>query len=97
MPFLDQVFRAVHHVTGVTKAKITSRSRRWPIVEARMLVVLLLSRLGYDDLKIALAIERNRTTILKSRHHAEDYLSVSAIFRYKFLKISELYEDSKSI
>lgn len=88
---------AVNRVTGISRTKMLSRSRLWPIVEARMLFVLQLSRLGHDDQQTALALERDRTTILNARHKAEDYISISRAFNDKFNKIKEIYGNAKSV
>lgn len=52
-----------------------------------MLFVLFLARRGHDDQKIAMALERNRTSILKARHTAEDYIKVCSSFFDKFQKV----------
>lgn len=91
------VFNAVSNVTGVSKTKMLSRSRLWPIVEARMLFILLCSRLGQDDLTMAWTLKRVRTTILSARHKAEDYISISKSFSDKFNKISQIYATAKSV
>lgn len=91
------IMDAVVRATGVSKEKMLSRSRLWPIVEARMLFVLLSARMGKDDQFAALALGRNRTTILKTRHHAEDYISISSSFFEKFNKVKKIYGTAKSI
>lgn len=91
------VLNAVYRVTGVSKTKILSRSRLWPIVEARMLFVLIFARLGQDDQQTAWMLDRDRTTILNARHKAEDYIEISKSFSDKFNKIKEIYETAKSI
>ncbi len=91
------VFDAVHRVTSVSKSKMLSRSRLWPVVEARMLFVLFLARRGQDDLQTAWILDRDRTTILNTRHKAEDYIGISKSFLDKFNKIKEIYETAKSV
>lgn len=90
----ENAFNAVYKVTGICQTKVRSRSRVWPVQEARLLFVLFLSRNGYDDQKIAWALERNRTTILHTRHTAENYIKVSGSFHDKFRKITKLYAAS---
>lgn len=88
----DNAFRSVTSVTGISRTKILSPSRVWEIQEARMLFVLLNSRLGQPDSTIALVLKRNRTTVLKSRHAAEEYITISRSFSEKFTKISAAYD-----
>ncbi len=88
---------AVCRVTGISKTKLLSRSRRWHIIEARMLFVLFLSRLGKDDQRLACLLGRDRTTVLKARHNAEDYILISKSFNDKFSKIKEFYGTAKSV
>lgn len=89
------VFDAIYSVTGVSKTKMLSRSRLWPIVEARMLFVLFLARLGQDDQHTAWMLDRDRTIILNARHKAEDYIGISKSFNAKFGKIKEIYDNAK--
>lgn len=88
---------AVSHVTGISKSRILSSSREWPLVEARQLITLVLSKVGYTDESIGLALNRKRPTVLKSRHRAEGYMAVSALFREKFDKAYSRYEHEKSL
>lgn len=94
MQDFDNTFNAVYKVTGICRTKVRSRSRTWPIQEARMLFVLFLARQGHDDQKIAWALERNRTTILKARHTAENYIKISRSFFDKFQKVTKVYAAS---
>lgn len=87
----------VSKVTGVSKSTILSRTRIWPAVEARQLIVLLLSREGATDETISWILNRGRGAILKSRHNATDSLRLSKVFRAKFDKASEMYENQKSL
>lgn len=93
----ELVFDAVSKVTGVSKTKMLSRSRLWPEVESRMLLVLFFVRLGWTDSQTAEWLRRNRTTILNARHKAEDYIGVSKTFKEKFDKVAEIYENAKSV
>jgi len=88
---------AVSHVTGISKYRILSPSREWPLVEARQLVTLVLSTDGYNDESIGYALKRGRCAILKSRHNAKGYMAVSALFREKFDKAYSMYEREKSL
>lgn len=87
----ENIMDAVTKVTGICKRKMLSRSRLWPIVEARMLFVLFMSRTGHIDEVTASALGRNRTTILKTRHTAESYVTVSKSFQDKYAKLSAQY------
>ncbi|MDE7356165.1 hypothetical protein [uncultured Duncaniella sp.] len=87
----------VSRITGVATSTILSRTRKWPAVEARQLIILLLSRDGATDETISWMLNRGRGAILKSRHNAMDALRLSKLFRSKFDKISELYEHQKSL
>lgn len=87
----------VSKVTGVSKSTILSRTRIWPAVEARQLIILLLSRDGATDETISWILNRGRCAILKSRHTATDTLRLSKVFRDKFNKASEMYESQKSL
>ncbi len=91
------VLDAICRITGVSKTKILSRSRLWPIVEARMLFVLFFARLGQNDQMTAFMLDRDRTTILNARHKAEDYIGISKSFLDKFNKLKEIYEVTKSV
>ena len=93
----EMIFAAVARVTGVSKNKMLSRSRSWPEVEARMLFVLLCASFGQDDQTTAWTLQRDRTTILNSRHKAEEYISISKSFKDKYNKIKEIYEAAKSV
>lgn len=87
----------VSKVTGVAKSTILSRTRIWPAVEARQLIILLLYRDGATDESISWILKRGRCAILKSRHNATDSLRLSKLFRAKFDKVSEMYETQKSL
>ncbi|MDE6222588.1 MAG: hypothetical protein K2M49_02735 [Muribaculaceae bacterium] len=87
----------VSKVTGVAKSTILSRTREWPAVEARQLIILLLSRDGATDEAISWMLNRGRGAILKSRHNANDALRLSKLFKTKFDKASEMYEHQKSL
>lgn len=87
----------VSDVTGVAKSTILSGKRVWPAVEARQLIILLLSRDGATDEMISWVLKRGRGAILKSRHSANDALRLSKLFRAKFDKVSSLYEQQKSL
>lgn len=91
------VLDAIVRCTGISKDNILSRSRVWPIVEARMLFILFLSRIGQDDQRTAEQLNRDRTTILKIRHQAEDYISVSKTFCDKYNNLKAIYENTKPI
>ena len=91
------VLDAVYRVTGISKTKMRSRSRLWPIVEARMLFVLFFARLGQDDQQTAWVLDRDRTTILNARHKAEEYIGISKAFNDKFNKIKEIYGSAKPV
>ena len=88
-------FDAVREITGIFKSKILSRSRVWSLVEARMLFVLLLSRQGVCDQKIAWILDRTRPTILAIRHNAENYIKQSRVFADKYALIKQVYESCK--
>lgn len=88
----EPIFAAVTKVTGVSKAKMLSKSRKWPVVEARMLFTLLASKLGQKDHQIAWLLKRARPTILHARHHAQDYITLSKSFCNKFNKITLAHE-----
>lgn len=87
----------VSKITGVSKSTILSRTRVYPAVEARQFIVLLLSRDGATDETISWVLNRGRVAVLNSRHHANDALQFSRLFREKFAKISEMYEHQKSL
>lgn len=87
----------VSKVTRVPKSIILSRTRIWPAVEARQLIVLLLFRDGATDESISWSINRCRSAVLKSRHSALDSVRFSKLFRDKLTKASKLYEAQKSL
>lgn len=91
----DTVFDAVTKVTGISHTRLLSDSRLWPVVEARMLSVLVLNRLGLVDTKIAWMLNRGRSSICKSRHVAEEFLSVSKTFQDKFNKVQTILNPQK--
>lgn len=87
----------VSTVTGISKSIILSPSRTWPAVEARMLIVLLLSHDGATDESTSCVLDRSRVSILKSRHNAIDMMDISKVFRDKFNRIKQMYDEQKSI
>lgn len=56
----DIALAVVSKVTGVAKTTILSRTREWPAVEARQLVILLLYREGATDEAISWMLNRGR-------------------------------------
>ena len=91
----DTVLEAVTKVTGVSKNNILSDLRHWPVVEARMLSALTLSRLGLVDIKIAWILNRGRASICKSRHAGQNLLDVSKTFQAKFQKLQTILNTKK--
>ncbi|MEE0978645.1 MAG: hypothetical protein UH625_04470 [Muribaculaceae bacterium] len=87
----------VSTVTGVSKNTILSPGRHWPAVEARMLIVLLLSNDGATDETISWVLNRKRGAILKSRHNAFDSMDISKTFRDKYQRVKNMYEERKSL
>lgn len=87
----------VSKVTSVAKSKILSATRKWPAVEARQLIILLLHNDGLNDEAISWVLKRTRVTILKARHTANDGLRFSKLFHQKYDKCLTLYEKEKSI
>lgn len=87
----------VSKMTGVSPKTMLSPSRKFKVVECRMLVVLLLKGEGMSDEAIAWTLNRGRVTILHSRRVAEDTLDYSKTFRDKFTKAHELYTEQKSL
>lgn len=87
----------VSKVTGVATSTILSPSREYRAIEARMLIVMLLSRDGATDESISWVLHRKRGAILKSRHNAVATLEYSKVFRDKYSKASDLYEQQKSL
>jgi len=88
---------AVSRVTGVAKSTILSATREYRAVEARMLIVLLLYRDGATDESISWVLNRKRVAILKARHNALSAKNYSKLFRAKFDKALEIYEQQKSL
>lgn len=84
------VIDAVTKVTGISRKKIQSGSRLWPVVESRMISVLVLSSLGLADIKIAWILNRGRSSVCKSRHSAQSLLEYSKTFREKFQKVQSI-------
>lgn len=91
----DIVLDAVTKVTGVSRSRLLSDSRLWPVVEARMLSAIVLNRLGIVDELIGLMLNRGRSTVCKSRHAGEDLLQVSKTFQDKFQKIQTILNYQK--
>lgn len=91
----DTIFNAVAKATGISKARLLSESRLWPVVEARMLATIVLNDLGVVDEKIGLLLNRGRSTVCKSRHTGEDLLQVSKTFRDKFNKVQTILNSEK--
>lgn len=91
----DALFDAVAKVTGISRKRLLSESRLWPVVEARMLSALTLSRLGLVDIKIACILNRGRASICKSRHAGENLLAVSKTFQTKFQKLQTILNQQK--
>lgn len=91
----DTFFDAVTKVTGISRTRLLSDSRLWPVVEARMLSAIVLNRLGLVDEKIATMLNRGRSTMCKSRHAGEDLLQVSKTFKDKFQKLQTILNPQK--
>lgn len=91
----DTFFEAVAKVTGISRTRLLSDSRLWPVVEARMLSAIALNRLGLVDEKIATMLNRGRSTMCKSRHAGEDLLQVSKTFKDKFQKLQTILNPQK--
>lgn len=91
----DTVFDAVTKVTGISHTRLLSDSRLWPVVEARMLCAITLNRLGLVDEKIAIMLNRGRSTMCKSRHAGENLLQVSKTFKDKFQKLQTILTPQK--
>lgn len=87
----------VSKVTGVPKSTILSPCRQWPAVEARMLIVLLLSHDGATDDSTSWVLHRKRGAILKSRHNALNTMDISKVFRDKFNRVKLMYNEQKSL
>lgn len=86
----DTVIDAVTKVTGISRKKILSESRLWPVVEARMISALVFNSLGLSDIKIAWILNRGRSSVCKSRHAAQKLLEYSKTFQGKFQKVQSL-------
>lgn len=93
----DIAISVVSKITKVPKSKILSDSRKFPAVEARMLIVMLLSSEGYTDIEISWGLNRKRGAILKSRHNALNLLAVSKPFRDKYNSAKDAYHEQKSL
>lgn len=91
----DTFFDAVTKVTGISRTRLLSDSRLWPVVEARMLSAIALNRLGLVDEKIASMLNRGRSTMCKSRHAGENLLLVSKTFKDKFQKLQTILNPQK--
>ena len=86
----DTVINAVTRVTGIGRKRILSDSRLWPVVEARMISVLVLNSLGLVDMKIAWILKRGRSSVCKCRHTAKKLLEYSKTFQNKFQKVQSI-------
>ena len=91
----DSVLDAVTKVTGISRTRLHSKSRLWPVVEARMLAAIVFNRLGLVDARIAWLLNRGRSSMCKSRHAGEDLLQVSKTFQDKFQKIQNILNPQK--
>lgn len=86
----DTVINEVTKVTGISRKKILSESRLWPVVESRMISVLVFNSLGLDDMKIAWILKRSRSSVCKSRHTAQNLLEYSKTFQGKLQKVQSI-------
>lgn len=86
----DTVIDAVTKVTGISRKKILSESRLWPVVESRMISVVVFNSLGLTDMKIAWILNRGRSSVCKSRHTAQNLLEYSKTFQGKLQKIQSI-------
>lgn len=86
----DTVIDAVTKVTGISRKKILSESRLWPVVESRMISMLVFRSLGLTDVKIALILKRGRASVCKSRHAAQNLLEYSKTFQGKLEKVQSI-------
>ena len=94
MTDFDTAIASVCKAAKVKRSAMISSSREWPNVEARHLLVLLLSRKQFKDGIIADIICRKRVTVVKSRQTANLLLSTSSVFRSKFDKAQSIYEET---
>lgn len=84
------VLDAVAKITGISRKKILSESRLWPVVEARMISILVFNSLGLADMKIAWFLNRGRSSVCKSRHNAQNLLEYSKTFQGKLQKVQSI-------
>lgn len=87
MQDFEHAFNAVYTVTGICRTKSPLSFSN--VADSRgpnALRPVPRSPWPHDQ-KIAMALERNRTSILKARHTAEDYIKVCSSFFDKFQKV----------
>ena len=93
----ENAIKAVTRATRISTSEMLSESREWPCVEARMLLVYLLSQEGMTDEAISWVINRKRVAVLKARHNAVEQLEVSRQFTEKWNQVKSLYDEYQSV
>lgn len=87
---VGSVLDAVANVTGISRKSILSDSRLWPVVEARMISILVFNSLGLHDMKIGRILNRGRSSVCKSRHTAQKLLEYSKTFQGNLQKVQSI-------
>jgi hypothetical protein len=94
----DIAIHAAQYATGLKGVDaVVSPCRKFRFIEARMIVVLLLTAEGYTDSRIGDVLHRSRTTILSARRSSDYYYSESETFRNKFAKAKQYYDERVSV
>lgn len=86
---------AVCSEAGLTKRQLVSRCRIFPYVAARMLVILLLYREGYTDIRIAWFLDRARCTVTLQRRKAMDYAATNKNFNKRYQSLKQTIENAR--
>lgn len=92
-----KIIEAVCKESSVRESQLLSASRVFPLVAARMLVILLMERRGYTDEKIGWILNRARVTITSLRVKSHDELDTNPSFRQRYEKIKHSLDNEQSV
>lgn len=84
MTTAKKIIEAVCKESSLRESQLLSPSRIFPLVAARMLVILLLERRGYTDERIGWILNRARVTITSLRSKSHDELDTNPSFRHRY-------------
>lgn len=92
-----KIIEAVCKEAGVRESQLLSASRVFPLVAARMFVILLMERRGYTDEKIGWILNRARVTITSLRAKSHNELDTNLSFRRRYEHIKNILDNEQPV